>query len=203
LQYGGDLRWNTPLRGLLIGASRLDQDTQGKGTSVSPLDPAGPRIPYSEKSKSDWMNQYYGSYVVKHLRIDSEYRRYVRDQLIFGGVGENLTDVRGWYIAGSYRINRRFAFGAYYSRYTIESFNGGLIAAFGNQTDTALPANHIYDKVVSASFNATKFLNFKAEMHFMDGYGSSTYPDGFYPQENPQGFAPETTAVVVKTSVYF
>jgi hypothetical protein len=23
LQYGGDLRWNTPLKGLLIGASRL------------------------------------------------------------------------------------------------------------------------------------------------------------------------------------
>ncbi|MGC2480837.1 MAG: hypothetical protein WA423_13530, partial [Candidatus Sulfotelmatobacter sp.] len=32
LQYGADLRWNTPLKGVLIGASRLDQDTTGKGT---------------------------------------------------------------------------------------------------------------------------------------------------------------------------
>src|SRR5271157_1790111 len=37
LQYGGDLRWNTPLRGLLIGASRRDEDNTGKGTLTNPL----------------------------------------------------------------------------------------------------------------------------------------------------------------------
>src|SRR5271154_3708402 len=34
LQYGADLRWNTPVKGLLVGASRLDQDTTGKGTGL-------------------------------------------------------------------------------------------------------------------------------------------------------------------------
>jgi hypothetical protein len=33
LQYGGDLRWNTPVRGLLVGASRLDQDITAQGAS--------------------------------------------------------------------------------------------------------------------------------------------------------------------------
>ena len=60
LQYGADIRWNTPVKGLLIGASRMDQDTTGKGSSVNQVDPASGRIPYSEHSKADWTNQFYG-----------------------------------------------------------------------------------------------------------------------------------------------
>lgn len=41
LQYGADLHWSTPLKGLEIGISRLDQDARGKGTSVRPFDPSG------------------------------------------------------------------------------------------------------------------------------------------------------------------
>jgi hypothetical protein len=51
--------------------------------------------------------------------------------------------------------------------------------------------------------NLNRFWNVKVEGHFMDGYGSSTYPDGFYPQVNPQGFKPNTDALVVKTGVSF
>jgi len=36
LQYGGDLRWNTPLKGLLIGASRMNENIMGKATFVNP-----------------------------------------------------------------------------------------------------------------------------------------------------------------------
>jgi hypothetical protein len=71
------------------------------------------------------------------------------------------------------------------------------------QTDTSLPANHIYDKVVTARFDLNKFWNVKLEGHFMDGYASSTYPDGFYPQVNPGGFKPNTNALLIKTSVHF
>jgi hypothetical protein len=203
LQYGGDLRWNTPLKGLLIGASHLDQDTTGKGTSVNPLNPAGGVIPYSESSKADWTNQFYGEYTRGKLRIDSEYRRYVRDQLVFSGTGENEDDVRGWYLSGAYRIIKRLEIGSYYSRYSITSVNGGALAGFPAQTDTSLPANHVYDKVITARVDLNRFWNVKAECHLMNGYGSSTYPDGFYPQVNPRGFKPNTNALVVKTSFYF
>jgi hypothetical protein len=205
LQYGADLRWNTPLKGLLVGASRLDQDTTGKGTGLAdPLNPAYGRIPYSESSKADWTNQFYGEYTHGKLRIDSEYRRYVRDQLIFGGTSENPDDVRGCYFAGAYRILKPLELGSYYSRYSITSIiEGALAPYFPSQTDTSLPANHIYDKVISARIDLDRFWNVKVEGHFMNGYGSSTYPDGFYPQVNPQGFKPNTNALVVKTGITF
>jgi hypothetical protein len=203
LQYGVDLRWITPLKGLLIGASRINQDTTGKGSSVNPFDP-GARIPYSESSKADWTNQFYGDYRVGKLRIDSEYRRYWRDQLIFGGTSENPTDVRGWYVSGAYRIAKRLELGSYYSRYSITSVTIGALAGYvPNQTDTGLPGNHVYDKVVTGRVNLSRFWNVKVEGHFMNGYGTSTYPDGFYPQANPQGFKANTNALVVKTGVNF
>jgi hypothetical protein len=206
LQYGADLRWNTPVKGLLVGASRLDQDTTGKGTGLlDPLNPALGTIPYSEFSKSDWTNQYYGEYTHGKLRIDSEYRRYYRDQVIFSGTSENPDDVRGWYVSGSYRIAKRFELGSYYSRYTITSIIEGALASegFPSQTDTSLPANHVYDKVITGRVDLKNFWNVKVEGHFLNGYGSSTYPDGFYPQQNPQGFTPNTNALVVKTGVNF
>jgi hypothetical protein len=204
LQYGGDLRWNTRLKGLLVGASRLDQDTTGKGTALNPARLTGARIPYSESSKADWTNQFYGEYTAGKLRVDSEYRRYVRDQLLFGGVSRNLTDVRGWYVSGSYRAAKRLDMGAYYSHYAITSEIGGVLAHFvPSQTDTSLPANHIYDKVVTGRILLRKYWDAKIEGHFMDGYGSSTYPNGFYPQVNPLGFKPKTNALVMKTSFSF
>jgi hypothetical protein len=203
LQYGVDLRWNTPVKGVLIGASRLNQDINGKGTSVNPLNPAGGIVPYSEASRADWTNQLYGQYVRGKLRIHSEYRRYVRDQLIFSGTSENVDDVRGWYVSGDYRIIKRLELGAYYSNYIITSVIGGQLAGFPSQTDTSLPANHVCDKVITGRVDFNRFWNVKLEGHFMNGYGSSTYPDGFYPQVNPQGFRPNTNALVFKTSLNF
>jgi hypothetical protein len=203
LQYGADLRWNPPLKGLLVGISRLDQDTSGSGTGVDQL--TGAAIPYSEHSRADGTNQYYAEYAAGKLRLDSEYRRYVRDQMIFGGTSENISDVHGWYIAGAFRVLRRLELGSYYSRYTITSVNGGLLAeeGFQSQTDTSLPANHIYDTVITARVDLRRFWYIKVEGHLMTGYGASTYPDGFYPQVNPQGFKPDTNALVLKTGMNF
>jgi hypothetical protein len=115
-----------------------------------------------------------------------------------------LTDVRGWYLSGAYRVIKRLELGSYYSRYTIVNFYKGALAAIApNETDTSLPADHIYDKVITARVDLTGFWNVKLEGHFMNGYAASTYPDGFYPQVNPQGFKPNTNALVLKTSVNF
>jgi hypothetical protein len=203
LQYGGDLRWSTPVKGLLIGASRLDQDTTGKGTSVNPF--SGKTIRYSEYSRADWTNQFYGQYVRGKLRIDSEYRRYRRDQMIFGGSSEQADDVRAWYVSGAYRVCKMLELGSYYSRYTIAGTITGALGFLGSpsQADTSLPQNHIYDKVITGRVDLNKFWNIKIEGHFMDGYGDNTYPDGFYPQVNPHGFQPNTNAMVVKTGLNF
>jgi hypothetical protein len=206
-QYGGDLRWNTPLKGLLIGASRMNQDLTGKAKVVIPTGSGAMLVPVSDRSKADWTNQFYGEYTVGKLRIDSEYRRFVHDEQ-FTAVGqvalETITDVRGWYVSGAYRVMKRLALGSYYSHYSVNSVAGGPYAAmFPDQTDTSLPANHVYDKVITARVDLKKFWNVKVEGHFMDGYASGSYPEGFYPQVNPQGFKPNTNALVVKTGVNF
>ncbi len=78
------------------------------------------------------------------------------------------------------------------------------MAAFTpSDTDTSLPANHIYDKVVTTRIDLKRYWNVKVEGHFMDGYAGSVFPSGFYPQVNPQGFKPNTNALVLKTSVNF
>jgi hypothetical protein len=192
IQYGADLRWNTPLRGLLIGASRLNEDTSSKATSYTDSAVS------LEKSKADWTNQFYGEYTVGKLRIDCEYRRFVHDGIVDQGTIETVADVRGWYVSADYRVMKRLALGSYYSHYSITSVSGGPLGdLIPDETDTRLPANHIYDKVVSARVDLNKFWNAKVEGHFMDGYGASSFPDGFYPQVNPQGFKPNTNALVL------
>ena len=82
LQYGADLRWNTPLKGLLVGVSRVNEDITGTGASDSFLISARRRSALHESSNADWINQFYGEYVIGRLRLDSEYRRYVRDKSV-------------------------------------------------------------------------------------------------------------------------
>jgi hypothetical protein len=204
LQYGADLRWSTPLKGFLIGVSRMNEDITAKGLAINPFNPGAGLVPYSEFSKADWTNQFYGEYTKGRLRVDSEYRRYWRNQEIFNGTSESFADMRGWYVSGAYRICKRLQIGSYYSHYTITNVVTGALSAFyPPATDTSLPANHIYDKVITARFDLDRFWNVKVEGHFMNGYGSGPYPNGFYTQENPQGFIPNTNALVVKTGITF
>ena len=205
LQYGADLRWNTPLRGLLVGASRMNQDISGKGTGfVRLFDPAAGIGPYYEFSKANWTNQFYGQYGIRRLQIDAEYRRYLRDQVILNGTSENITDVRGWYVSGTYRISKRWKVGSYYSHYTVTDAFGGLLATFTpDQTDTSRPENHLYDTAVTAAVDLNRFWDVKVEGHFMNGFANAMYPDGFYPQQNRQGFKPNTNALVIKTGFHF
>jgi hypothetical protein len=204
LQYGADLRWNTPLKGLLIGASRLDEDIAGKGSAVNPFNPGAGLQPYSEASKTDWTNQLYAEYTLGRLRVDTEYRRYWRNEELVTDNSESFADIRGWYISGAYRMCKRLQIGSYYSRYTITNVVAGALSAFyPSTTDTSQPANHDYDKVITARLDLKRFWNVKIEGHFMDGYGSGPYPNGFYTQVNPQGFKPDTNALVIKTGINF
>ena len=203
LQYGGDVRWNTPVKGVLIGTSRMNEEITGKGQVGNPSNASAGLQPYQVTAKTCWTNQFYGEYLIQRLRIDAEYRRKVIG-VPYGG-GSNVTDdVRGWYVAGSYRILRKVQVGTYYSHYTMTNAVAGPIqAVFPAQTDTSVPANHIYDKVISGRVDLNRFWNVKIEGHFMDGYGTGPYPNGFYPQVNPTGFKPNTNALILKTGFHF
>jgi len=187
----------------LVGVSRINEELVGKGKFMDPFNP-GTMVPSREVSKADWNNQFYGQYIVGKLGIDAEYSRFVDDGIVNRGAFETVTDVRGWYVAATYRIFKRLAVGSYYSRYSTTSQSwGALDAVVPDEGDSSLPGNHIYDKVISARVDLKKFWNVKLEGHFMNGYGINTYPNGFYPQENPHGFTDNTNALVVKTGINF
>jgi hypothetical protein len=203
-QYGGDLRWHTPLHGLLAGISRMNQHDEGKGTFVPFWHPTVGKIPYWEYTRQYFLNQYYGQYSRGPLHLASEYRRTYIDAVGFNGTSPVQFDMRGWYVSGSYRVVKRLELGSYYSRYTMTTHYEGILGmVFPPRVDTSRPENHIYDKVVSARIDLNRFWNVKLEGHFMDGYGDGPYPDGFYPGDNPAGFKPNTNALVLRTGFNF
>jgi len=203
LQFGGDLRWTAPLKGLTIGASRMNQEITGKGSFINPLNPGVGLVPYETSTKSYWINQYYGGYSRSRWQIYAEYRRQFSDEPYVAG-SEVTTDLRAWYMAGTYRIRKHVEVGSYYSRYTVvEKVWGPLAGLFATPLNTELPQNHVYDKVIAARVDLNRYCYLKVEGHFINGYGLSSYPDGFYPQQNPQGFRPNTDALVLKTGFHF
>jgi len=188
-QWGGDVRWNAPVQGLVVGVSGLGERLHGEGIRLG--------LPNREKSRRPGTTfQYFTQYGVGNLKVDAEYKHFNRDHLIRNFNSEDVADVHAWYVSGSYRVMKRLELGTYYSRYTITSTFLGLV-------DTSLPSGHDYDKVISSSFDINRYVNVKVEGHFMDGYGFGPYPNGFYPQVNPKGFAPTTKGLVIKTGFNF
>ena len=197
--FGGDFRWNTPVRGLTVGISRLNEMITGKGSYNGTYGvPALPDHSYRESSKHDWTNLYYGRLVKEKFHAESEYRRYLRDQTIFSGVTWVETDVRGWYVGGGYTVNKWLEAGSYYSHYRVFPFGGpGVSSAFPDAE------KHDYDKAVTAKFTVNRYTYLKVEGHFMDGNATAFYPAGFYANVNPKGFADNTDALVVRTGFSF
>jgi hypothetical protein len=182
------------LRGLTLGASRLNEQITGKGTYNGFFPGLPATNDYEEHSRHDWTNQYYGRYEKDKFHVESEYRRYFRDQIIFGSLFEVLTDVRGWYIGGGYRVNKWLEAGSYFSHYRI------FPAGFNSTGDAEL---HNYDKAVTGRITLNQYTTVKVEGHFMDGNSSALYPAGFYSNVNPNGFAANTKALIVRMGFSF
>lgn len=193
LQYGGDLRWITPLKGLTVGVSRMNQDM----AVTYSMKVAGQTLRVTMKDNSDWVNQYYGQYSWKKLAFDAEYRRSFTDMGV-KGAAETQEDKRGWYVGGSYQIAKRVQLGSYYSRFWI---GVPMVTGYAN---VYASSGHTYDKVVTGRVELNKYMNVKVEGHFMDGYGiPEVNPSGFYLLNNLQGLKPETNALVAKLGFNF
>lgn len=190
LQYGGDVRWNTPLKGLLVGVSRFSESNQGDGK----FDAGAGFMPFAQSSKADWNNQFYGQYSHSKFELDAEYRRSWIDELLYSGAEDVQTDAKAWYVAASYRVFKRMQVGSYYSSLNVHA----SVSPGGNTS------GYIHDTDVTVRFDANRYLNFKVEGHFMDGVGlPGVYPGGFFGIDNPNGLKPRTNAMVVKTNFNF
>lgn len=190
LQYGADLRWQTPLKGLLIGASHENQDNTNKFAYPTPFG----LVPITNSDRSDWINQFYAEYSWQKLLLDAEWRR-SWDDTGTPGANESQINTHAWYVSGAYRVTKRVQVGSYYSHYTVDFPIANLTPA-GN--------GHSYDKVISGRVDINRFFNIKIEGHFIDGYGYPVVsPIGFYYANNPNGIMNDTKALVVRGGFHF
>lgn len=98
-QIGEDLRWNTPVKGLLVGASHMDEDITGVlKTGV-----------VNETCRKNQTSQFYAQYTRGNFRLEGEYRRYWRDQWIIRTQADKISDGRSFYVAAAYRVAKHLA----------------------------------------------------------------------------------------------
>jgi|ERR1035438_2047447 hypothetical protein len=174
--YGGDLRWESPLKGLTVGSS----------ANVLALDGSAPQG--SMHLAPSFFNAQYVQFTRGKLYFAGEYRRTPFDTIVTVGpfVIHNPFDARSWYAMGSYRVTKKVQAGSYYSHYVNKSF------------DTHLPSNYSKDWVVSGRFDFNDYFYAKIEGHFLHGTGL-----GYFASTNPNGLHPNSNMLAAKIGFSF
>ena len=188
---GADLKWTTPLSGLLLGASYLNSPENSTGYNTI---------------FEDYRTVFSAQYSVGRLRIEGEYSRQIQKVNLAGTAGpfgppvfRISFDRRAWYEAVAFQVSKHLELGTYNSRFLP---NAGR--SYDLPPEFLPPAaRHIYDQVFTARIEFTKFWDFKIEGHFIDGYGDPSSFRGFYPQDNPEGLKPKTDLLILRMGVNF
>jgi hypothetical protein len=204
---GADLRWNTPVSGLLIGTSVNFQKEHG--TNSMPVDfwrrlhestSYNPPF-FTQAAGPDRKTAAYVDYNRGKLHLAGEYRRNIVNVDLRGlapfPLARNLNET-AWFASAAYRVNKWLELGAYHSHYTVDA---PFSAPFSPPPPSS--ANHIFDEVASLRFDLTRFWNVKLEGHFMDGTGDPYSPHGYYQRDNPTGLKPTMNMVVIRTGWNF
>jgi hypothetical protein len=184
---GTDLRWNNPLPGLTVGISWMNQSFGGGGTILAISTP----FTVAEQAQT---YVYYADYVRGNLHLTGEYSANPTTihYTVVQGLPALHLDVRAWSASAAYRISKRLELGTYHTRFIADA-----------NKDWSDPSNHIYDQAVTARVDISRHWDFKAEGHFMDGYGSIYSAHGFYLAQNPHGYQPKTNMLVLRAGFNF
>jgi hypothetical protein len=186
---GGDVHWNTPVSGLLMGYSFLNESDNLTGKY-----PLAGDATYYLTTAPQHVNDVYLDYTHGKFRFNTEFRRNTTDYnfKLLGSTSHLDFSNKGWFATASYRVASRLEVGAYNSRLYVD------------HPQTPEPAaNHIFDQAVTLRYDLTKWWNVKVEGHFIDGYGDLYSAHGFYLRSNPQGTKPTTDLLIVRTGFYF
>jgi hypothetical protein len=174
--WGGDLRWETPIRGWSVGASAVVQDMNGTAEqgAVRVTRFFSP-VYYSQFERGKWF-------------FAGEYNRApVNPTLFFGTEGFAWPlDQRSWYLMGSYRVTDKLQVGTYYSHYV------------NRAADTALRENYSKDWVIAGRYDFNSFLYGKVEGHFLQGTGL-----GYYSETNPNGLQTNSRILAARIGFTF
>jgi len=174
---GFDLRWKTPVSGLMMGGSVMVYDAEGKlanGVFREPL---------------TYWPAYYVHYEKRKIFLSGQYMTLVQhtDISIDGETSSSVSDTRAWFAMAGYRLSDKLQVGVYHTRNIVAS-----------EPDKSDPANRFRDWTVSSRYDINSFSYLKVEGHFIDGNGL-----GFYSFNNPDGLKPKTKVLVVKIGFTF
>ena len=178
--YGGDLRWHTPLRGLMVGASDKTEHTSGAITGYG-MQGTLQTSPFS-------LPFFYGKYENNKWMVAGEYNRTALDPAVqFPGIPaiNNYIDQRCFYLMASYKLSEKLSGGMYYS-YLLDHQ-----AAFTSN-------RYQKDWALSSRYDFNPFLYAKLEQHFMDGTAV-----GYSSSDNADGLRPNTRMTLLKLGVTF
>lgn len=195
---GADIKWATPITGLVIGAARMSTPNHFFGDN--------PALGTAFEIHSDSVKNTLlcAQYQRGGLRLDWERSRAVSYSAAFTPFGQSGPEVlslpydtRAWYGAAAYRFSRWFEAGSYHSRYTPNS-NRPTAAGFGKPEEL-----RVHDQAVTLRFDFRNHWDFKIEGHHIDGVGEPVTTRGFYPQDNPRGLKPKTNLLAVRLGFYW
>lgn len=174
--YGGDVRWATPWRGLMVGTSAQSQNLDGSGPEGTIHMPPALNL------------SYYAEWTKGRLHIAGEYWRLPLEPVL--NVGGTIVpvplDQRAWYPMVDYRLTRKLQVGTYYSHYV----NKGA--------DTTEPANYSKDWVIAGRYDFNQYFYGKLEGHFQHGNGL-----GYYASVNPNGLKPDSNMLAARIGFSF
>jgi len=174
--YGGDLRWQTPIEGLEVGASAANYSLDGTGPEGSFHMPGSISLVY------------YAQWNRGKLHLAGEYYRDPLS-LSFNTLAGPLflpQDDRAWYPMIRYDLTKKLQVGSYYSY------------AVNKAADTSSPENYSRDWVVSGRYNFNSYFYGKLEGHFLHGTLL-----GYYQDTNPNGLQPSTSMLAARVGFAF
>jgi hypothetical protein len=177
--FGGTLRWNAPIPGLMLGVSELISSTSGEidaGAAVGTVTAPRFKSPY-----------FFARYEHARLMVAGEYNRLPDTPMIqFPGAPPFYAslDQRNFYVMTSYKATAKLTGGVYYSSSIDRK------AAFTS-------ARYEKDWVIAARYDFSPFLYAKAEQHLIRGTET-----GFAASDNPN-IQPATRMTMLKLGVTF
>lgn len=184
---GLDVHWNTPISGLMIGGSFLDEHDNAQGN----YEALG--VPFFLPSDPNRVTDGYVDYTIGKLHLDAEFRRNHTDyQFIVLGQGSFANESSsGFFASAAYRLSKKIEVGTYNSRFYVDS-----------PATPEAAANHIYDQTVTVRYDVTSWWDLKVEGHFINGYGDTYSARGFYLRDNPT-LKPTMDMLIVRAGWYF
>lgn len=196
---GGQLRWYTPLRGLMLGASFVQLRMH--------LDSESTTAPVYTELKMPEMRFFYlsANYDIGDWNVAAEYHRWKYDYSLDVDMSQiqqpnppTLNDAanrEAYYAALSYRATDWLQAGAYYSVFYVDrdDHEGKNFVAQGSPDYGAWQK----DLALSLRFDFSDFWLLKLETHVMNGIALCDYSD------NPDGFEKDWMLFAVKTTFNF